>query len=72
MLGVTVGTILGFAMGAGAYLLLAPWLEDRGGLLEEWQGFAFNLVPGLTVIGGGIGAWCVVRLNRQRGDEGSQ
>jgi prolipoprotein diacylglyceryltransferase len=51
-----VGAIIGFIIGAGAYFLLAPWLENQDGLLREMQGFAFNLVPGLTLLGGGVGA----------------
>ena len=72
VIGVAVGVIIGFAIGAGAYLLLDPWLEERGGLLREMQGLAFNLVPGLTLVGGGLGAWWGVRRNRQRGAAGSQ
>ncbi len=72
VIGVAIGAILGFAIGAGAYLLLDPWLESQSSLLREMQGLAFNLVPGLTLIGGGLGAWWGVRRNRQRGGAGSQ
>lgn len=61
--GVIVGAIIGFVIGAGAYFILAPWLENQDGLLREMQGFAFNLVPGLTVVGGGLGAWWGLRRN---------
>ena len=72
VIGAVIGAIIGFALGAGAYLLLDPWLESRSGLLREMQGLAFNLVPGLALIGGGLGAWWAVRRNRQRGGAGSQ
>jgi len=72
VIGVAIGAILGFAIGAGAYLLLDPWLESSSSPLREMQGFAFNLVPGLTLIGGGLGAWWGVRRNYQRGGAGSQ
>lgn len=58
---VVVGAGAGFIIGAGLYLLLDPWLEAQGGPLEEFQGLVFNLVPGLTVIGGGLGGWWGVR-----------
>lgn len=61
VLGVVVGVIVGFIIGAAAYFLLSPWLETRTGLLREMQGFAFNLVPGLALIGGGLGAWWGLR-----------
>jgi len=59
--GVIVGAVIGFIVGALAYFLIAPWLENQEGLLREMQGFTFNLVPGLTILGGGIGAWWAVR-----------
>lgn len=59
--GVIVGGVIGFIIGALAYFLLAPWLEDQSGLLREMQGFTFNLVPGLTILGGALGAWWAVR-----------
>ena len=59
--GVIVGAVIGFIIGALAYFLIAPWLENQEGLLREMQGFTFNLVPGLTILGGGLGAWWAVR-----------
>lgn len=59
--GVLVGAVIGFIVGAAAYFILSPWLETRSGVLRELQGFAFNLVPGLTIIGGAFGAWWGVR-----------
>lgn len=61
---VAIGAIMGFAVGSGSYLLLEPWLEAQSGPLREMQGFAFNLVPGLTVIGGLLGAWWALRQRR--------
>lgn len=57
VLGIVLGVVVGFIIGAAAYFLLAPWLETRTGLLREMQGFAFNLVPGLAIVGGALGAW---------------
>jgi len=59
--GVIVGAVIGFILGALAYFLIAPWLENQEGLLREMQGFTFNLVPGLTILGGVLGAWWAVR-----------
>ncbi len=59
--GVIVGAVIGFIVGALAYFLIAPWLENQEGLLREMQGFTFNLVPGLTILGGALGAWWAVR-----------
>ena len=61
VLGVVIGAVIGFVLGATAYFVLAPWLESQSGLLREMQGFAFNLVPLLTLAGGGLGAWWAVR-----------
>ncbi len=59
--GVLVGAISGFVLGAVIYFVLSPVLESQSGVLREMQGFAFNLVPGLAVIGGALGAWWGIR-----------
>lgn len=57
--GALVGAVAGGAVGIGLYLLLAPVLEASPGWIRELQGFSWNLVPGLLIIGalvgGGIG-----------------
>lgn len=58
--GAGVGAILGFAVGAVVYVLLTPTLEASSGVLREMQGFSWNLVPGLTVLGAVLG-WVLAR-----------
>ncbi len=53
--GVLVGAVLGFAVGAAAYLVIDAVLEGRGGWMEELQGLAWNLVPLGAVVGAGVG-----------------
>lgn len=57
VVGIVVGALLGFGLGAGIYVMVSPWLEAQTGLVREMQGMAWNLVPGLTLLGGGLGAW---------------
>lgn len=57
VLGVAAGAAAGFLVAVPVYLLLGPVLESSGGLLRETQGLLWNLVPVLTVIGGGLGWW---------------
>lgn len=61
---ITLGAVLGGVLGASIYLLLAPWLEDQSGIVREMQGFAWNLVPGLFIVGGFLGWWWAVRSQR--------
>lgn len=58
--GAAMGAILGFAVGAVVYVLLTPTLEASSGILREMQGFSWNLVPGLTVLGAVLG-WVLAR-----------
>ncbi|HSO92262.1 MAG TPA: hypothetical protein VLR70_14040 [Arthrobacter sp.] len=48
-----------------AYLLITPVLEASPGLLRELQGLSWNLVPGLTLLGGVTG-WMVAGPRRPR------
>jgi len=57
VVGIVVGALLGFGLGAGIYVMVSPWLEAQIGIVREMQGMAWNLVPGLTLLGGGLGAW---------------
>lgn len=57
VLGILVGLLAGVALGAAVYLLASGWLEAQEGLLREAQGLTWNLVPGLGVLGAGLGAW---------------
>lgn len=49
------GAAAGFVLASAAYLLITPVLEASPGLLRELQGLSWNLVPGLTVLGGVTG-----------------
>lgn len=53
--GALVGAAAGGAAGVGLYLLLAPALEASSGWIRELQGFSWNLVPGLVIVGGLVG-----------------
>ncbi len=53
--GALAGAALGFGVGAIGYLLIAPVLEESAGWIRELQGFAWNLVPGLTMVGAVVG-----------------
>jgi hypothetical protein len=48
---VVLGAALGFAVGAGVYLVINPVLETSGGWIETFQGLVWNLVPLGAVIG---------------------
>jgi hypothetical protein len=61
LIGVLVGAILGFAVGAAAYLIIDAALERRGGWVEEFQGLAWNLVPLGAVVGAGVGVFMTRR-----------
>lgn len=50
-----LGGAAGFVVASAGYLLVTPVLEASSGLLRELQGLAWNLVPGLTVVGCVIG-----------------
>lgn len=54
------GAAAGFVLASVAYLLITPVLEASPGLPRELQGLSWNLVPGLTVLGGVTG-WMVAR-----------
>ncbi len=43
---------------SAVYLLITPVLEASPGWLREMQGLLWNLVPGLTVLGG-LSGWMV-------------
>ncbi len=55
LLGVLVGAVLGFAVGAAAYLVINAVLEGRGGWVEEFQGLSWNLVPLGALVGAVVG-----------------
>ena len=59
--GAVVGAVIGFAIGAAIYLALTPVLEGSDGWIRELQGFAWNLVPGVTLLGAVLGWWVVSR-----------
>ncbi len=61
LIGVLVGAVLGFAVGAAAYLLIDAALKGRGGWVEEFQGLAWNLVPLGAVVGAGVGVFVTRR-----------
>ena len=55
----------GFVLASIAYLLITPVLEASPGWVRELQGLSWNLVPGLTLLGGVIG-WIVTGPRRPR------
>jgi hypothetical protein len=57
------GGTIGFAVAFVAYQLLTPVLEASTGLLRELQGFSWNLVPVLTLLGAVFGG---ALLSRRR------
>ena len=61
LIGVLVGAVLGFALGAAAYLIIDTVLEGHGGWVEELQGLAWNLVPLGAVVGAGVGVFVTRR-----------
>ncbi len=50
-----VGAGVGFGLGALGYTLIVPVLEASSGVVRELQGFAWNVVPGSSVLGAIIG-----------------
>ncbi len=60
---------MGGAVGVATYLLLTPVLEASTGLVRELQGFSWNLVPGLLIVGAllGAGIGFAARRRRSRG-----
>ena len=59
------GGAAGFLLASVAYLWMTPVLEASPGWVRELQGLSWNLVPGLTLLGGVIG-WVVAGPRRQR------
>ena len=59
------GGTAGFVLASVAYLLITPVLEASPGLLRELQGLSWNLVPGLTLLGGVTG-WMMAGPRRPR------
>lgn len=59
------GATAGFVLASAVYLWITPVLEASPGLLRELQGLSWNLVPGLTVLGGVTG-WMVAGPRRPR------
>lgn len=65
------GGTAGFVLASVAYLLITPVLEASTGWVRELQGLSWNLVPGLTVLGGVTG-WMVAGPGRAKFDDGEQ
>ncbi len=65
LLGALSGAILGFVVAYVVYVLVTPVLEASPGLIRELQGLSWNLVPGLTVLGGVVG-WMLAGPRRRR------
>lgn len=59
------GAAAGFVLASAIYLLLTPVLEASTGWIRELQGLSWNLVPGLTVLGGAAG-WLLSGPRRPR------
>lgn len=59
------GATAGFVLASVAYLWITPVLEASPGLLRELQGLSWNLVPGLTVLGG-VAGWMAAGPRRPR------
>lgn len=57
-LAIIIGALVGGVLGSAIYLAVNPILEASTGPLREMQGLLWNLVPGLTVVGGVVG-WLV-------------
>jgi ABC-type antimicrobial peptide transport system permease subunit len=64
VLGILVGGVVGFALGATVYVVLNPMLEDASVWVRETQGLLWNLVPFLTVLGAVVGGLLVGRSMR--------
>ena len=63
--GAAIGLGLGLGLGALAYSLIAPALEATTGILRELQGFAWNLVPGLSAAGAIVGLFLGLAWRRR-------
>lgn len=63
--GALAGATAGFVVASIFYLLITPVLEASSGLVRELQGLSWNLVPGLTVLGGVTG-WLAAGPRRRR------
>ena len=59
------GGAAGFVLASAAYVWITPVLEASPGWVRELQGLSWNLVPGLTLLGGVIG-WVVTGPRRPR------
>jgi tetrahydromethanopterin S-methyltransferase subunit D len=57
-LAIIIGALLGGAVGSLIYLSINPVLEASTGPLREMQGLLWNVVPGLTIVGGVLG-WLI-------------
>jgi tetrahydromethanopterin S-methyltransferase subunit D len=57
-LAIIIGALLGGVLGSVIYLSLNPVLEASTGPLREMQGLLWNVVPGLTILGGVVG-WLI-------------
>jgi hypothetical protein len=57
-LAIVIGALLGGAVGSLIYLSINPFLEASAGPLRETQGLLWNVVPGLTIVGGVVG-WLI-------------
>lgn len=66
VLGIVLGGLAGFAIGAGVYLVVNPMLEEASGWVRETQGLLWNLVPFLTVLGAVAGGVLAGRSGRPR------
>ncbi len=66
VLGILVGGLLGFALGAVVYVVVNPMLEEASGWVRETQGLLWNLVPFLTVLGAAAGGVLAGRSGRPR------
>lgn len=69
--GALIGLAVGLGVGIAAYLVLDPVLEASTGLLREMQGFAWNLVPVLAVVGVIVGVLIGWRISKRRLDRPS-
>lgn len=64
VLGIVLGALAGFVIGAAVYLVVNPMLEDASGWVRETQGLLWNLVPFLTVLGAVAGGVVANRSSR--------
>lgn len=59
------GGTTGFVLASVVYLLITPVLEASPGWIRELQGLSWNLVQGLTLLGG-ITGWVLTSPRRPR------